>query len=146
MDDHVSVYFLAMESFERAAQSVNGDLRGGHASVQDSSAASDTSNLLPFSALAQTTTCIPVLSSISLPPKPAVEEKDKSLLLPKISSEARKNVRRLVRPCQKPEDVQQQDTEMPGAENAGKQIISLQHGSTSEGSISASSVQHPPRK
>ncbi|KAK4797432.1 hypothetical protein SAY86_029758 [Trapa natans] len=124
LDDHVSGYFSAMENFERVAQSVSGDP----------------------GALAQATTGIPVTSSISLPPKPAVEERDKKLLLPKPSSDTRKNVRRLVRPRLKPEDVQQQDTEMPGVENTGKQLISSQQGPAAEGAVEGSSVQQPPRK
>lgn len=81
-----------------------------------------------------------------MPPKPTVEEKEKKLLLPKTISDARKSVRRLVRPRLKTEEVQQQDTEIPGAENAGKQFVSSRRDAAAEGIVGASSVQQPPRK
>lgn len=47
LDDHVSGYTSAVESFERAAQAIGIDLGGVRASIQDSSTVSDTPNLLP---------------------------------------------------------------------------------------------------
>lgn len=67
-----------------------------------------------------------------------MEEKDRRLLLPKATSGARKNVRRLVRPRLRTEEVQQQDT--------GKQLDSLRQDAAAEGSLGTSSVQQPPRK
>lgn len=74
-----------------------------------------------------------------------MEEKDRRPQLPKATADARKSVRRLVRPRLKTE-VQQQDTEMPEAESAGKQIVSSQQDAASEGGLSASAVQQPVRK
>ncbi|XP_030471618.2 nuclear-pore anchor isoform X1 [Syzygium oleosum] len=136
LDDLASGYVLAIENFERVANTLATEL-GVRASTQDADASLAAAAV--SSASAQATISAPETSNVA--PK-AVEEKERRFILPKPNIETRKTGRKLVRPRLKMEE--HQDVEMTDAEgsnNGGK----VGPPADTESNI-MTSLQHPLRK
>lgn len=136
LDDLASGYVLAIENFERVANTHATELgaRASTPEVETSLAAAAVS-----AASAQATISAPETSNMA--PK-AVEEKERRSIHPKPNIETRKTGRKLVRPRLKidePQDVEMTDAE--GSNNGGK----LGPPADTESNITAS-LQHPLRK
>ncbi|KAK9278500.1 hypothetical protein L1049_028066 [Liquidambar formosana] len=140
LDDLAAAYLLAVENFERVAQSVSTEL-GSRALPADTSATVDTSSLaattghvVPYQSPSTSSSLGP---ATSYSPAKATEEREKRYTLPKTNVETRKTGRKLVRPrLGKPEEPQG-DIEMSEMEgNKGGKIASS-HDTGTQGNITS---------